>query len=73
MSATAALIMSMPSVSRRSAGMPRDAYHSHTLGSTSVANSGASSWMYVHPSAASSSTSERTMSTPSANNANGSA
>ena len=66
------LIRSIPSVSIRSAGMPWASAQSRIRGSTSVASSGASTWMYSHPSATSSSISDRPTSAASANIANGS-
>jgi hypothetical protein len=70
---TISLMRSIPSVSMRSAGNPIASAQSRTRGSTSVASSGASTWMYSQPSATSSSISERPTSAASANIANGSA
>ena len=70
---TIASMSSIPSVSMRSAGMPSDSVQSRIRGSTSVASSGASTWMYSQPSATSSSISERLTAAASANIANASA
>ena len=66
------LISSMPSVSIRSAGMPIDSVQSRIRGSTSVASSGASTWMYSQPSETSSRISERPIAAASANISNAS-
>ena len=66
------LIRSMPSVSIRSALNPSDSAQSRIRGSTRVASSGASTWMYSQPSETSSMISERPTSAASANIANGS-
>jgi hypothetical protein len=72
MPCTMPLMRSIPSLSMRSAEKPSDSAQSRTRGSTSVASSGASTWMYSQPSETSSRTSERPISAASANIANAS-
>ena len=72
MPSTMPLMRSMPSVSMRSAGMPIDSVQSRMRGSTSVASSGASTWMYSQPRPTSSWISERATAAASANMSNAS-
>jgi hypothetical protein len=69
---TMLLISSTPSVSIRSAEKPSASAQSRIRGSTSVASSGASTWMYSQPIETSSSISERPTAAASANMSNGS-